>query len=156
MLNGVHGEKIMAAQCSNKIPPCDVDRLSRAIPVYKNWIANLNSVSGKNLDDLVSKLVCLLDDYKFFIDVDVIFDSHEDFLYRQKGQLKLDNTVIEEFLPIFVKRCLEMQFGSYPFEINTQIPIFSSVSFQSNLRTQEVGGGISLKTKDQDFSISKT
>ncbi|CCM11271.1 hypothetical protein BN341_15040 [Helicobacter heilmannii ASB1.4] len=49
-----------------------------------------------------------------------------------------------------------MQFGSYPFEINTQIPIFSSVSFQSNLRTQEVGGGISLKTKDQDFSISKT
>ncbi|CRF50643.1 hypothetical protein HHE06_04840 [Helicobacter heilmannii] len=155
MLNGVHGEKIMAAQCSNK-PPCDVDRLSRAIPVYKNWITNLNSVSGKNLDDLVSKLVCLLDDYKFFIDVDVIFDSREDFLYRQKGQLKLDNTVIEEFLPIFVKRCLEMQFGSYPFEINTQIPIFSSVSFQSNLRTQEVGGGISLKTKDQDFSISKT
>ncbi|WP_285759767.1 hypothetical protein, partial [Helicobacter heilmannii] len=74
MLNGVHGEKIMAAQCSDKIPPCDVDRLSRAIPVYKNWIANLNSVSGKNLDDLVSKLVCLLDDYKFFIDVDVIFD----------------------------------------------------------------------------------
>ena len=39
---------------------------------------------------------------KYYIDVDLIFDSPEDFLYRQKGQLKLDNTVIEEFLPIFV------------------------------------------------------
>lgn len=156
MPSGVHGEKIVAAQCSDKIPPCDVDRLSRAIPVYKNWVANLNSVLGRNLDDLITKLVWLLNDYKFFIDIDVIFDSREDFLYHQKGQLKLDNTVVEEFLPIFVKRCLEMQFGSYAFEINTQIPIFSSVSFQSNLRTQEIGGGISLKTKDQDFSISRT
>lgn len=31
--------------------------------------------------------------------LDLIFDNLSDFLYRQKGQLKLDNSIIEEFLP---------------------------------------------------------
>ena len=42
-------------------------------------------------------MVGLLNEYKQYIDLNVIFDSDNNFLYRQKGQLKLDNTVIEEF-----------------------------------------------------------
>ncbi len=34
------------------------------------------------------------------------FDSENDFLYRQKGQLKLDNTILEEFLPLLVTSVL--------------------------------------------------
>ncbi|WP_293152061.1 hypothetical protein [Okeania sp. SIO2C9] len=37
--------------------------------------------------------------YKRFIELDLIFDSSENFFYRQKWQLKLDNTILEEFLP---------------------------------------------------------
>lgn len=39
-------------------------------------------------------MVELLNEYRIYIDVDLVFDSQADFLYRQKGQLKLDNSVI--------------------------------------------------------------
>ena len=34
--------------------------------------------------------------------MDFIFSSKKDFLYRQKGQLKLDNTILEECLPYLI------------------------------------------------------
>jgi hypothetical protein len=48
---------------------------------------------------LLRALVTSLNEYKRFIEVDLIFDSPADFLYRQKGQHKADNSVLEEFLP---------------------------------------------------------
>ena len=51
---------------------------------------------------VVEKLVDATNLYKKFIELDLIFDSPENFLYRQKGQLKLDNTILEEFLPQLV------------------------------------------------------
>lgn len=90
-----------------------------------------------------------------YIDINLIFDSEEDFLYRQKGQLKLDNTVIEEFMPIFVKKCVEKVEENCDIEISSQIPTFSSVYFASSLSNPNIGGGINIKTKDQDFSMSR-
>lgn len=100
-------------------------------------------------------MVELLNQYKLFIDVDLIYDSTEDFLYRQKGQLKLDNTVIEEFLPIFVRRCIVKEFGRCDIEVGSQIATFSSAYFASSLSSPAIGGGLSIKTKDQDFSMSR-
>ena len=100
MSRGVHGEKIVAAMESTKIPAMDIPRLKNALVKYDEWVKDLNNASGNTLDELVTNMVKLLNDYKFYVDVDLIFDSTEDFLYRQKGQLKLDNTVIEEFMPI--------------------------------------------------------
>lgn len=40
-----------------------------------------------------------LNEYRLWVDVELIFDSEDNFLYRQKGQLKLDNSMLEEFLP---------------------------------------------------------
>ena len=107
MLRGTHGEKIVAAISNEKTPSSDVVRLKNALSRYDLWISQLNSIKVCNLDDLIISMVRLLNDYKFSIDVDLIFDSSENFLYRQKGQLKLDNTVMEEFLPIFVTNCLK-------------------------------------------------
>ena len=101
-------------------------------------------------------MVGLLNEYKFYVDVNLIFDSPEDFLYRQKGQLKLDNTVIEEFLPVFVRRCIEKKYGVCNITISSQTPTFSSVYFASSLSSPEIGGGINIRTKDQDFSMSRT
>lgn len=156
MPRGVHGEKIVAAISSEKMPVQDIPRLNNALVKYDEWIKDLTDYSADTMEELIAGLVGLLNNYKYFIDVELIYDSPEDFLYRQKGQLKLDNTVIEEFLPIFVKKCLEKKFGICELTISSQIPIFSSVYFQSSLSSPGIGGGIQVKTKDQDFSMSRT
>ena len=50
----------------------------------------------------VTRLVELLNGYKRFIELDLIWNSSADFLFRQRGQIKLDNSIIEEFLPWLV------------------------------------------------------
>lgn len=154
-MRGTHGEKLVATINSEKTPQEDVSRLKEALVIYDKWVSDLESTDGENLDELIKYLVNLLNQYKTYIDVNLIFDSPKDFLYRQKGQLKLDNTVIEEFLPIFVNKCLVKKFGNCDVTIGSQIATFSSVFFASSLSTPNVGGGISIKTKDQDFSMSR-
>ena len=156
MPRGVHGEKIVAVLGSTKLPHSDKQRVTDALSRYDRWISDLNAVDASTTDELIKKMVALLDEYKFYIDVELIFDSQENFLYRQKGQLKLDNTVIEEFLPIFVKKCLEKEFGNCDINIDSQTATFSSAYFASSLSSSAIGGGLSIKTKDQDFSMSRT
>ena len=152
MPRGTHGEKIVSAISNDKLPPIDIPRLENALNRYDAWISNLNSVTGKDLDDLITKLVDLLNEYKMFIDVELIFDSPEDFLYRQKGQLKLDNTVMEEFLPIFISRCLDfLGYDISALNIGSQTPTYSSMYFQSSLSSPEKGGGIVSRLKTKTF-----
>lgn len=155
MPRGTHGEKIVAAMDSAKLPNSDKPRLEAALQKYDEWIIALEETDAPTVDELIKKLVELLNEYKLYIDIDLIFDSSEDFLYRQKGQLKLDNTVIEEFLPIFVRKCIIKEFGNCDVEIGSQTATFSSVYFASSLSSPAVGGGLSIKTKDQDFSMSR-
>ena len=155
MARGVHGEKIVSAIQSNKMPVKDVPRLEMALQRYDEWIEKLKGINAETVDELVEKLVTELNTYKNYIDINLIFDSEEDFLYRQKGQLKLDNTVIEEFMPIFVKKCVEKVEENCDIEISSQIPTFSSVYFASSLSNPNIGGGNNIKTKDQDFSMSR-
>ena len=155
MARGVHGEKIVSAIQSNKMPVKDVPRLEMALQRYDEWIEKLKGINAETVDELVEKLVTELNTYKNYIYINLIFDSEEDFLYRQKGQLKLDNTVIEEFMPIFVKKCVEKVEENCDIEISSQIPTFSSVYFASSLSNPNIGGGINIKTKDQDFSMSR-
>ena len=156
MMRGTHGEKIVSAIGNDHMPETDKERLMEALDKYDKWIKELNTCDSETLDSFIEKMVGLLNEYKFYIDVDLIFDSPNDFLYRQKGQLKLDNTVIEEFLPVFVRRCIEKQYGPRDITISSQTPTFSSVYFASSLSSPEIGGGINIKTKDQDFSMSRT
>lgn len=156
MPRGTHGEKIVAAMDSDKLPNSDKPRLEAALQKYDEWIIALEEADAPTIDALIEKLVGLLNEYKFYIDIDLIFDSSEDFLYRQKGQLKLDNTVIEEFLPIFVRKCIIKEFGKCDVEVGSQTATFSSAYFASSLSSPAIGGGLSIKTKDQDFSMSRT
>lgn len=96
--------------------------------------------------------VALLQDYRLFLDMELIFDSTDDFLYRQKGQLKLDNTVIEEFLPHLVSKAfpeLSKQFDLGPKAC------FAALYFTSTLRTATGSPGILTRAKDQDFAMAK-
>ncbi len=155
MPRGVHGEKILAALNSSKLPEVDRSRLEDALQKYDCWMTNLQEVDAATVDQLIQKMVDLLNEYKFYIDVDLIFDSPDDFLYRQKGQLKLDNSIVEEFLPILVRKCIIKEFGRCDIDINSQTDTFSSTYFVSGLNYPVVGGGMRVKTKKQDFSMSR-
>lgn len=152
---GVHGEKLVAALENEKLPPGDVPLLNTAIELYDKWIDDMNMIESSNREKLVSEMVTLLNNYKFAVDVDLIFDSSDDFLYRQKGQLKLDNTVMEEFLPILVKKYYAEELAGSDINVSSQAKTCSSIYFTSSIPDPCIGGGISCKSKDQDFSLSR-
>lgn len=148
-----HLEKLSATLVNEKLPGRDKPRVEAAIERYHEWISGLNGVGGTP-DQIIEQMVRLLDDYRLYIDVELIFDSKDDFLYRQKGQLKLDNSVIEEFLPRLVQPAVIPELGSMNLSVGPQ-SCFSSVFFGSSLDAPQAGGGLSIRTKDQDFAISK-
>lgn len=148
-----HLEKLKAALANEKLPLKDKPRLEAAISRYQQWIQSLDSVFG-SAEQRLSQMVKLLDEYKFYVDVELIFDSEEDFLYRQKGQLKLDNSIIEEFLPRLIQPSVIPEIEGMDLLIGPQ-SCFSSVFFNSNLDSPQAGGGLSIRSKDQDFAISK-
>lgn len=151
----VHLDKLVKTLESGKLPTCDRPNINEAIRRYNEWISALDNVSEETVLGTIGRMVELLNQYKLFIDINLIFDSQDDFLYRQKGQLKIDNTVIEEFLPRLVKKCINLKYGQTDLIIGSQTATFSSVYFNSSLNRPNIGGGISIKKKDQDFSISR-
>jgi hypothetical protein len=148
-----HLDKLKATLENEKLPACDRDCVTKAIGTYKGWVAKLDAVKGKP-EEILQQSVDLLNQYRLFIDIDLIFDSKDNFLYRQKGQLKLDNSVIEEFLPRLIQPSVipelkDMEVSSGPKSS------FASLFFTSSLATPQVGGGLNVREKDQDFSICK-
>lgn len=158
MTIGIHGSKLEKSIVNNNLPPEDVSALEEALIRYHNWISKLNSItlSVNSGEEYIRQAVTLLTDYKFFVDFELIFNRKSDFLYRQKGQLKLDNTIMEEFLPLMVKNALEIDdLMMSNVHIGTQTKTFSSIRFTSNLSSTKDSMGLEIKTKDQDFAISK-
>lgn len=148
-----HGGKLTAAIANKKLPANDIPRLEAAIVKYKQWIKDLDAVTGTP-EECIDKMVALFNDYKFYIDFDLIFCSEDDFLYRQKGQLKLDNTIIEEFLPRFICEKTIPELNGHGFTVGPTTS-YSSISFESSIYEQPAGGGMKIKPKDQDFAIAK-
>jgi hypothetical protein len=148
-----HGDKLKALLTNNKLPASDKKRVCGAIKKYNIWRESLLRLDG-DCDTIVSKSVDLLNTYKNYIEIDLIFESKEDFLYRQKGQLKLDNTVLEEFLPLLVSSIFKTEIEEKNIILGPTSCI-SGIRFDSSLAIETKGGGIVLKQKDQDFAISK-
>lgn len=139
-----HGDKLRALLQNSKLPGTDRPRVKAAIDRYSEWLQQLRAVEGS--EDIVDSMVSLLDDYKRYLEVDLIFDSNDNFLYRQKGQLKLDSSVIEEFLPRLVVKALSDQLKGYELTFGPTT-CFSSVRFESSITTSKPGGGIQLRKK---------
>jgi hypothetical protein len=148
-----HGDKLKALLNNNKLPASDKTKLKEAIDRYAIWRDTLLHLEGK-FDKIVSSSVELLNTYKNYIEIDLIFASSEDFLYRQKGQLKLDNTVLEEFLPLLVNCIFKEKIKEKNIVLGPTSCI-SGIRFDSTLSIETAGGGIVLKQKDQDFAIAR-
>jgi hypothetical protein len=151
-----HFEKLQAVLKNAKLPPGDKAGVEQALEVYLKWKKALDTALELEVapEAILTQMIQLLNDYKLYVDVELIFDSPSDFLYRQKGQLKLDNSVIEEFLPrlmnpIFLPEIQQAEVTVGPIEA------FSAVYFESSLDAMKLGGGLKIRTKNQDFAISK-
>src|SRR5579883_3596502 len=106
-----HFEKLKATFRNKKLPVEDKSHVEQAIRDYEKWIMDMDRVmdSREQADRRLQMMVDLLNQYRVRLDIDLIFDSQNDWLYREKGQIKLDNSVIEEFLPRLVYACLREQ-----------------------------------------------
>lgn len=149
-----HYEKLRATLDNEKLPKEDIAVIHEAIQRYQKWIADLRAVGGKDPREIATAMVALLNEYRLYLDVEVIFDRQADFLYRQKGQIKLDNSVIEEFLPHLVYRCV-LETGAAKDVIMGPTTTFSSIYFSSSLHPPVIGGGLTIRSKDQDFAIAR-
>jgi len=151
-----HLDKLNAALSNEKLPDHERPSLEKALEAYRQWIALMVKIrpvdEGQKIEQVVSNLVETLNKYKLYIDLQVVFDSPGDFLYRQKGQLKLDNTIIEEFLPHLIYKTIpELRDG---YEIGPK-SCFSAIYFESGVGRILLGGGPQIRKKDQDFAISR-
>jgi len=106
-------------------------------------------------DELLSDLVNLLNAYKRSIEVDLIFNSSADFLYRQKGQHKVDNSVLEEFLPRLADTRLVPGLALLDHCAVGPQAAFAAFVFAGSAHTALNDGGIFIKKKDQDYALSK-
>ena len=127
--------------------------LEEALQKYDAWHRNSVLLSRQS-ECAIGGLVQDLSDYKNWIDVRLIFDSTEDFLYRQRGQLKIDNSILEEFLPMLMVTALK----DYVTDVSLSVGptrSFSGIVFESDVRSMSDGGGMRFRSKDQDFAISR-
>jgi hypothetical protein len=149
-----HESKLLALLANESLPASDLPRVEAAITRYQIWIESMNRLNQEGENHL-AELVRLLNDYKRTIEVDLIFDSPNDFLYRQKGQHKVDNSVLEEFLPRLADTRLVP--GLRHLEHCTVGPqkAFAAFVFAGSAHTALNDGGVFIKRKDQDYALSK-
>lgn len=148
-----HGDKLQALLGNAKLPGDDQSRVHEAIARYHDWIAEIEEVAGIG-NDLIKSLVRSLNRYKLSIDLDLVFDSENDFLYRQKGQLKIDNTVLEEFLPRLVGRVYSDRLQGRGLVLGPT-NAFSQLRFDSSMLMSTAGGGMAVRSKDHDFAMAR-
>ena len=148
-----HGDKLNALLKNSNLPIGDRPQVEQTLTRYQQWLSEMDDVEGSS-DLTVAKLVDLLNTYKLYVDVSLIFDSESDFLYRQKGQLKLDNSIIEEFIPRLVTTVLRADFEGLNLKFGPT-KSFSALRFEEGIASVRRGADMMIRSKDQDFAISR-
>ncbi len=153
MSNTPHREKLIAA-ITNPKTKSDVDLLNEALAAYEIWIsksANLTSTG----ETRIQELTFLLNEYKDYLEVELIAERGSDILKRQKGQLKLDNSVMEEFLIHLVSPQILRNLPAFELKTGPQTAFMSLAFRPSSITTLNEKPEIIIKVKDQDFTIGK-
>jgi len=149
-----HIDKLLAAMRNPKCSEKDIALLHQAKERYDTWkqsVAQLSTTGKKRVEDMT----CLLNEYKDYIEVELIAKKGSAFIKRQKGQLKLDNSVIEEFLCDLIHSSILTGLPDFPIEVGPKTA-FMSLSFAPpSLLSLNDKPAVALKLKDQDFIIGK-
>lgn len=148
-----HRAKLKELLNNEKLPEADREAVEATLDIHNAWIEEMDALDSKG-EEKVEELVQLLNQYKNHVELNLIFDSEGDFLYRQKGQLKLDNTVLEEFLPRLIDPDILPGLEGLVYTTGPQRS-FASIYFTTTLVSDVPGGGLRVRTKDQDFTIGR-
>ena len=145
----------MAAINNPKCGAADVAIIQQCLARYETWIADIRKVqiTGK---ERVIELTKLLNAYKDDLEVEFITKSQSPFLIRQKGQLKLDNSIIEEFLIHLVEGRILDGLPPFALDIGPQTAFMSLAFTPANLNALGGKPPVEVKEKDADFALGKT
>ena len=150
-----HKDKLLAA-ISN--PKCrdDIDLLREAERIYNQWVTDIHALEASGRQR-VDKMVDLLNAYKDHLEVELIAKRSTPFINRQKGQLKLDNSVLEEFLVYLVDpRIIEDLPEGLEIEKGPHTAFMSLCFRPTGISALHARPTVVLKEKDQDFTIGKS
>lgn len=146
-----HRDKLVAA-FENLKARDDVGVLKEAMAAYDHWIAGLGKLTTKGRER-VNQMVALLNEYKDVLEVELILAKGSAFLTRQKGQMKLDNSVLEEFMIHIVRPEILNDLPKQEYLVGPQRAFMSLAfmpgSFASLFQKPEVV----IKAKNQDFIL---
>jgi hypothetical protein len=150
-----HGNKIAKALANQKAARQDKEILEEIKDAYDGWIAELvKVVPGEDPKARVVRQAGLFNDYKFFVEVDCVAKRGSAWLKRQKGQLKLDSSIIEEFLLHLVHPATLPGFERLDELAVGPNQAFMSMSFRAGSLAGLLGHPeVVVKTKDQDFTL---
>lgn len=148
-----HESKLRELLANDKLKEIDRPRVRAALARYGEWITQMSSIRATG-DEKVQLLVKSLNEYKRYLEIELVWDSPEDFLFRQRGQLKVDNSVLEEFLPWLVDPDIipslkEIDCFAGPAKA------FAAVFFNTTITAPQGSLGLQVRTKDQDFTLSR-
>jgi hypothetical protein len=148
-----HGQKIDKLIANRKLPTPDRSRVQAAKEKYQTWVKAMDDLTLEG-DALLAKLVELLNEYKRSIEVDLIYDSPADFLYRQSGQHKVGSSILEEFLPRLADTRLVPGLALLPSYTVGPQSAFAAFTIIGTVHTP-IDGSIFIKEKNQDYAIAK-
>jgi len=148
-----HREKLLAA-INNPKPNRDIALLKEAFAAYESWISKTNALKSSG-QTRINEMTALLNEYKDYLEVDLIATKGSDFIKRQKGQLKLDNSAIEEFLIHLVNPAILNNLPNFDLERGPQTAFMSLAFRPSSISNLNEKPEVILKVKDQDFTIGK-
>lgn len=154
MPNTPHLDKLDAACRNAKCEDADVRLIEEAKERYRAWKAAEQALIATGKPRVI-EMTRLLNEYKDFLEVELIAARGSAFIKRQKGQLKLDNSVLEEFLIDLTQPTVLAGLSDFPLTVGPNTA-FMSLSFAPpSLRALNESPVVALKVKDQDFIIGK-
>lgn len=150
-----HKDKLVAALENPKCSLEDKALIEEALQLYGEWSNRLSQLDSSGRE-LVDQMVELLNWYKDKFEVELLMKRGSDFIKRQKGQLKLDNSIIEEFLVHLIDpRIFHGLRNAELLEIGPSNAFMSLAFFPRQLDDLINAPNIYIKTKDQDFVIGR-
>lgn len=148
-----HRSKLEELLTNPKLPVTDRDRVQAALVRYDEWIREMRGL-GTTGHDKVRDLVTVLNAYKRAVEVELVWDSEADFLFRQRGQLKVDNSIMEEFLPWLVDPDIIPALAGLDCFAGPA-SAFAAAYFTTTISAPLHSLGLTVRTKDQDFTLSR-